>query len=733
MFGKYFRCFLVLALAFSLFEAAAPSRAADTPNNGDYPTQITCNGDSVKFAYPDTCWPGDTITVTVLLKNDDQMDGLYFEICWSQYLSYVGVDFADSPWEGTYTSGVDEDSSHCRDITLVEQSDTLGTSDEFRRLFDIRLRVSPTAPFNVSHLVYFSGDQSVHLVPAATCDLVVISNASPTTPDASVRIYLDCPGLGFSNQGMDGTDVCKDDSLAVVRLRIYSNFPLGYFQVSVNIPDKATYSSFQPILSYAYIDEIYGQPGGYMISGQPATRPSNNQTLHIANLKLKISNFEAQYNGNWGFDTIITVTVIDAEYPCETMARNYGGSTVVPYDDIDQTIYPISLPDYWLQAKINNANVDPSGHAAVPVYLYPRFPSQYYNLYIKYDYSKIDYDSVQNAGGSIPSISDEGDPCGVTDGDSVYQFESDLFPDCHFVWYGAYRKLFTMHFDALSDFRQGQSTSIEFTDYCGYQEVYDWFSPDGANNKIIRDSSVPSIFQRFSGTLTFPVYYNQQFGNIWHDDEIYKIPVMIAQLGVVAKDKARIGFDFAFRIDSVTAGSYGLDSKIIESDYVLLDLGEDVGKETGTLANLWTTVGGPGKQFILLRDESWILYNVGGGSIDTVWSAYGDTALLGGRGKVQADVPVPLVTALGNNYPNPFNGTTQISFSLAKASNVQLNVIDILGREVRTIASGWREAGEYTVTWDGRNSRSEDVATGLYFYSLRTDNYYEVKKMTYLK
>jgi hypothetical protein len=63
--------------------------------------------------------------------------------------------------------------------------------------------------------------------------------------------------------------------------------------------------------------------------------------------------------------------------------------------------------------------------------------------------------------------------------------------------------------------------------------------------------------------------------------------------------------------------------------------------------------------------------------------------------------------------PNPFGGRTMISYALPRAGNVSLVVYDAVGRPVQNLASGYREAGRYSATWDARNA-----AAGVYFYTL---------------
>jgi len=89
---------------------------------------------------------------------------------------------------------------------------------------------------------------------------------------------------------------------------------------------------------------------------------------------------------------------------------------------------------------------------------------------------------------------------------------------------------------------------------------------------------------------------------------------------------------------------------------------------------------------------------------------------------------IPGQITLNQNYPNPFNPTTDIKFSIPKNEFVTLKVYDMLGNLVRTLVEGNHVAGEYTLAFDGSN-----LASGIYFYTLRTDNYQDTKKMTLIK
>ena len=95
--------------------------------------------------------------------------------------------------------------------------------------------------------------------------------------------------------------------------------------------------------------------------------------------------------------------------------------------------------------------------------------------------------------------------------------------------------------------------------------------------------------------------------------------------------------------------------------------------------------------------------------------------------------PVPATFALNQNYPNPFNPTTNIEFAIPQRQTVKLEVYDILGRLVTTLANSDMPAGTYKVIWNGKDSNGLSVATGLYLYRLQAGSFTSVKKMLMLK
>ena len=86
-----------------------------------------------------------------------------------------------------------------------------------------------------------------------------------------------------------------------------------------------------------------------------------------------------------------------------------------------------------------------------------------------------------------------------------------------------------------------------------------------------------------------------------------------------------------------------------------------------------------------------------------------------------------------SNHPNPFGGSTSITYTLAGPSQVTLAVYDIAGHMVRTLESGARVAGEHEIRWDGMNDAGRRVANGTYFLRLETGEQVTARKMNLVR
>ncbi len=98
-----------------------------------------------------------------------------------------------------------------------------------------------------------------------------------------------------------------------------------------------------------------------------------------------------------------------------------------------------------------------------------------------------------------------------------------------------------------------------------------------------------------------------------------------------------------------------------------------------------------------------------------------------------SDEDITLVTELKGNYPNPFNPTTNISFSLANPGKVDLKVYNSKGQLVKTLVNSEMEAANHNVIWNGNDANGKSVASGVYFYRLQTKDFSSTKKMMLIK
>lgn len=123
------------------------------------------------------------------------------------------------------------------------------------------------------------------------------------------------------------------------------------------------------------------------------------------------------------------------------------------------------------------------------------------------------------------------------------------------------------------------------------------------------------------------------------------------------------------------------------------------------------------------------------GDKNTVWAALGETGtyrLVWSENNNQT-VLLPSEVCLFQNYPNPFNPETVIEFALPDAGQVKLDIFNLMGQKVITLADGFRGPGFHQVHWSGVNAQGAPSASGVYFYRLQAGNHIISKKMILLR
>ena len=88
---------------------------------------------------------------------------------------------------------------------------------------------------------------------------------------------------------------------------------------------------------------------------------------------------------------------------------------------------------------------------------------------------------------------------------------------------------------------------------------------------------------------------------------------------------------------------------------------------------------------------------------------------------------------LQQNFPNPFNPSTTIKYSLPKSSNVEVQIFNSIGQRIKTLVNQFQNNGDHTLQWDGNNDSGQKAASGTYIYQINVDGRLQTKKMMLLK
>jgi hypothetical protein len=143
----------------------------------------------------------------------------------------------------------------------------------------------------------------------------------------------------------------------------------------------------------------------------------------------------------------------------------------------------------------------------------------------------------------------------------------------------------------------------------------------------------------------------------------------------------------------------------------------------------YPTLSPDGKYFFFSRGN----FNTNTGNIYWVSTDFIDSLKQTVSSIEQKSEIIPKDFNLFQNYPNPFNPSTNIQYSLSKPSQVKLSIYNLLGQEIKLLKNAFQNAGEYSLVWDATDNENNPVSSGMYFYSLETNNQTLQKKMMYIK
>lgn len=97
------------------------------------------------------------------------------------------------------------------------------------------------------------------------------------------------------------------------------------------------------------------------------------------------------------------------------------------------------------------------------------------------------------------------------------------------------------------------------------------------------------------------------------------------------------------------------------------------------------------------------------------------------------EMQIPKNFRLNNNYPNPFNPSTNIPFSISNEDNVSIIIYDVNGSRITELLNRYMPKGAYSINWNGKDERGSKVSAGVYLYSMKSGEYQHTKKMILLK
>jgi hypothetical protein len=179
----------------------------------------------------------------------------------------------------------------------------------------------------------------------------------------------------------------------------------------------------------------------------------------------------------------------------------------------------------------------------------------------------------------------------------------------------------------------------------------------------------------------------------------------------------------------------GVDTDAEGNVYVLDSFNDNITVLTPSLTDTLMTYGSSGHepgQFDYPQD---IYIDGNEMQVCEIWGDYSGISTLNISDGLprQASNQLPNRFFLYQNYPNPFNSNTTIMFDIPETENVEMVIYDILGRKVITLINEKMSAGSHRCIWNGRNQSGRTVASGVYFYMLRSADRVISKRLLLLK
>ena len=217
-------------------------------------------------------------------------------------------------------------------------------------------------------------------------------------------------------------------------------------------------------------------------------------------------------------------------------------------------------------------------------------------------------------------------------------------------------------------------------------------------------------------------------GNI---EEIIQIPIVIENVENVYSFELTINFDpniiSSATIYPADLAAHGIliESTILENGKILIaGSGSTATYDEIEIANFYFIPLDFLNGEIILHSENFYLNNI---QMEDIF-----TFIINQNLSIESN-PYLNDFSLGDNFPNPFNSTTKIMFSLNEDFNIKIYVNDIRGHLIKSLADGFYERGTYTIDWNGKDNKGSNIVSGVYFYKILVDDNSFTKKMLFVK
>lgn len=212
-------------------------------------------------------------------------------------------------------------------------------------------------------------------------------------------------------------------------------------------------------------------------------------------------------------------------------------------------------------------------------------------------------------------------------------------------------------------------------------------------------------------------------------DQVYTLPVELSSFTAVLTSDMYVKIAWISESETNHAGYNILRSEVRElSTAMLINNGMiDQGIANGTQMNyLFTDTE--------VANQSTYYYWLESIGLDGSSEYFGPLNVIISTGGGQSEMPIiPVETTLLSAFPNPFNPSTNLRYSMKEAGTARLDIYNSKGQLMKTYSASHGQAGYYQMNWDGRDINGQLASTGVYFYRMTSGNYSSTKKMVLAK